>query len=318
MTTEITQERVIHVLLLGERVEEFRRVRELLQGQGNFHVHGARDAMSAAGLLAEGAYDAVLVDSEIWEDAGSILLEQMRRNECTTAVVVITNHEGAGGLGSKQGHGAHEVVRRETLDDGEQLSRRIAEAARRLHSTKRDTMLRWLVQDARADALTGLNNTHTFERLLAERCDDSKLSAVPVTLVLASVYGHAAIARTYGEQAGDELLRRAATCVSYCVRGNDFAARIGCDTFAVLIDGASVEVAQMVARRIVHRMHQENAEDGTRSAPIEVAFGIASGVAPAASDLIAAAMAQIETQRPAQDGPVPLMYSDDEDGPSVA
>ncbi len=312
MTTEITQERVVRVLLLGERIEEFRRVRELLQGQGDYHVHGARDALSAAELLADGTYDAVLVDSEIWEDSGTVLLEQMRLNECDAAVVVITEHDDSS---LRYTRGVHEVICRESLDSGEHLASRISEAVAQLRSNKRETMLRWLEQDARTDALTGLHNLHSFEELLAKRCRSSER---PVTLVLAAIYGHTSITQTYGEHAGNELLRRAASCLTFCIRGNDFAARFDTDTLAILLDGASVAVAQMVARRIVHRMHQENTLNGTRIAPIEVAFGIASGTSPAPADLIAAAMVQIETQRPDKDSPVPLIYAEDEDGPSVA
>lgn len=318
MTTDITQERVVRILLLGERLEEFRHVRELLHDQGDYHVHGARDALSAVELLAGGSYDAVLVDSEIWEESGTVLLERMNLHECNAAVVVITEHDGSGESNVRHVRGVHEVVCRESLDSGEQLASRIAEAVNQLNSNKRETMLRWLEQDARTDAMTGLHNLHSFEQLLAKRCEASGQSESPVTLVLASIYGHASITRTYGEQAGTELLRRAAACLTFCIRGNDFAARLDKDTLAILLDGASVEVAQMVSRRIVHRMHQENTRNGALNAPIEVAFGIASGIAPAPADLIAAALAQIKSQRPERDSPIPFVYTADEDGPSVA
>ena len=319
MTTGLPQERVLRVLLLGERIEEFRRVRELLHDQGSFHVHGARDTAQAADLMTGERYDSVLVDSVVWENSGSELMEHMREHQPEAAIVVITDDEESGGGQSRSCvHREHSVVGRESLNNGEHLARRIIDSVKQIHSNKRETILRWLEQDARSDALTGLQNRHAFDQRLAELCDASKDSGDFVTVVLASACGRDAIVDTYGASAGDDLVRRTATCVSWCIRGNDFAARFDDDTIAVLLDGADVNVAQMVARRIVHRIHQENASTGMRSAPIEAAFGIASGASPAPADLVAAAMAHIETQKATQAPPVPLLYNDDEDDPSVA
>jgi len=179
-------------------------------------------------------------------------------------------------------------------------------------------MLRWLEQDARTDTLTGLHNRHAFDEEIASRCEASKTTGDPVTLVVASVVGRAEIAKTYGDEAGDELLRRTSTCVTWCIRGNDFAARVDPDTVAVLLAGADINVGQMVARRIVHRMHQGNADAGMRAAPIDSIFGIASRSASNPDDLVAAAMTQVETQRSELESPVPFVLADDEDGPSVA
>ncbi len=125
MTTETAQSRVLRVLLLGERVEEFRHVRELLHDQGDFHVHGARDAADAKNLMAGATYDTVLVDAEIWEESGSALLESLREHQPDTAIVVITEDESTD---ERRIRGAHEVVRRQALQSGEQLALRIAEA----------------------------------------------------------------------------------------------------------------------------------------------------------------------------------------------
>ena len=316
MTTETSAAaRVIRVLLLAERVEEFRRVREILHDEGDFHVHGARDADHAASLLTGGEYDTVLVDSGVWEDDGSSLIGLVRRHQPDAAIVVITEDEN---IDTSQPHGIHEAVRRETLGDGAHLARRITAAVDKIHSKRRETMLRWLEQDARTDRLTGLYNRHAFDEELAQRCQQSDEENQPVTLVLASLNGRDVVEETYGRQTSDELVRRAAGCVTWCIRGDDYAARIDRDTMAILLNGADINIAQVVARRIVHRMYQENSANELRSAPIEAVFGIASGVGPTPTDLVSAAMTQVNAQRDVRERPVPFLYMDEEDGPSVA
>jgi diguanylate cyclase (GGDEF)-like protein/PAS domain S-box-containing protein len=85
------------------------------------------------------------------------------------------------------------------------------------------------------DMLTGLPN----RTLLAERMrlaiDESNASGRPAALLLLDLDRFKVINDTRGHQTGDMLLRQVAERISVAVGGNGFAARIGGDEFAIVL-----------------------------------------------------------------------------------
>ena len=55
---------------------------------------------------------------------------------------------------------------------------------------------------------------------------------------------------SWGHQTGDQVLRLLASCLSENVKGRDTAARYGGEEFAVLLRGAPLEAATMLANQI--------------------------------------------------------------------
>ena len=57
---------IVRVLVVDEPVEAVRTIRESLQPNGDFHVHGARTLSDARELLKSGAFDIALVNDLTW------------------------------------------------------------------------------------------------------------------------------------------------------------------------------------------------------------------------------------------------------------
>jgi diguanylate cyclase (GGDEF)-like protein len=108
--------------------------------------------------------------------------------------------------------------------------------------------------EARRDVLTGAANRLAWDEALAAA---SNRSGRPVSIVQIDCRGLKRANDTYGHQAGDRLLRRAAEIASAAVRADDLVARIGGDEFAILLRNADEFVARDIVKRIEQAVDSE-------------------------------------------------------------
>jgi len=310
--------RVLRVLLLEPSVKDARRVRALLSGQPEFRVSAARSLDEANSLLADGSFDAALIESHLWAEEGAALLQTIREHRPDVAIVVMTSGENEREALPALKLGAHDFVSKRNLD-GEQLAARILVAVEESRSLRRrDTMVRWLEREARTDHLTGFYNRRTFDDRLHEVCATARETERPVTLILVNLVGTRQVNEAHGHDVGDLLIRRAAQAIARCLRAVDFVARVGGDDFGIIVPDGDIELGRRIARRIAHEIERMNVEEWPNDVPVSVIFGVASGVAPDAAKLFMAADQQLSgvpgirpllAHFPRRDGP---------DGPSVA
>lgn len=94
-----------------------------------------------------------------------------------------------------------------------------------------------------------------------------------------------------GHQAGDAVLRAASERIAGCLRTGDQVGRMGGDEFAVLIIGATVEVATTVADRILSSFRASRLKTSWGEIELSCSVGVAwySGTGPLSSNAIMAA-----------------------------
>lgn len=110
-----------------------------------------------------------------------------------------------------------------------------------------------VAQTARTDTLTQVSNRRHLDEVLAQVWAHSQAQQVSLGLLLLDVDQFKAYNDLYGHPAGDAALRAVAQCMSSCLRkGGDVVARWGGEEFAVVMSGASLDAAQMLAERIRH------------------------------------------------------------------
>jgi diguanylate cyclase (GGDEF)-like protein/PAS domain S-box-containing protein len=123
-----------------------------------------------------------------------------------------------------------------------------------------------LRHDSTHDALTGLYNRAFFDEEL-ERFNQSE--KFPLSVVMADVNGLKTVNDTLGHEAGDELIRLAASIILRAFRAEDVVARIGGDEIAVLLPATDSTVAEEVVGRI---KRCPEIADGA----VSIAFGVAT------------------------------------------
>ena len=103
---------------------------------------------------------------------------------------------------------------------------------------------------AETDALTGVSNRRALDRALeslAKTEDPGRMVAV----LFIDVDEFKQVNDSFGHVVGDTMLQGVAQAIASNSRGDDVVARIGGDEFAVLLPGATTEIAERAARRII-------------------------------------------------------------------
>ena len=302
---------IVRVLVVDEAVDAVRQIRDSLQVNGDFHVHGARTLDDARELLRSGAFDIALVNDLSWR---SPAFRNFQGRPGDTAIVLVSpdlrpSAESMVGIVAGVDAGRlREPSYLATILAGVYEDHR----ARR----RRETMARWLERESEADRLTGLRNRHFFMQHLA--LITSNAQGLPTSVIVANVVGTSSVNQAYGLEAGDDMLRRAASVVAHCVRAGDIAARIDGDDFAIAIERCDIDLARRIARRITHAIERLNASDWADEIPVSLSFGVASGKGCSAEALLITARGLI-ADGPGAHSPFYLVQQRrDDDGPDVA
>ncbi|MEX0696908.1 MAG: GGDEF domain-containing protein [Dongiaceae bacterium] len=138
-----------------------------------------------------------------------------------------------------------------------------------------------LIRAARTDTLTGAVSRGAFfergQRLLL-RCRDSK---TPLSLIVFDLDHFKTINDTYGHHTGDHVLTAFADVVRSVLRPNDLFGRHGGEEFAVVLPGAGVEAAYVIAERIRRAFADRTTAVGGNSIGATVSAGVAVAAAGA-------------------------------------
>lgn len=105
-------------------------------------------------------------------------------------------------------------------------------------------------QGARLDPLTGIANRKSFEERFAHEIAQKPRAALAMVMLLWDLDNFKLINDSYGHRAGDRVLQSVAACFMAAVRGNDFVARIGGEEFVMLLSGAKLQQAMLVANQV--------------------------------------------------------------------
>jgi diguanylate cyclase (GGDEF)-like protein len=140
---------------------------------------------------------------------------------------------------------------------------------------------------ARADQVTGLHNRRYFETALQAEVQRARRQRQPLALLIVDIDDFKQVNDSRGHLAGDRVLREMSGIMRQSVRIFDTCARFGGEEFAILMPGATQDVAVRVAERVCRRIEAHYRAD---SLPLTVSIG-AAGLRPEdeTEDLVARA-----------------------------
>jgi diguanylate cyclase (GGDEF)-like protein len=135
------------------------------------------------------------------------------------------------------------------------LSRRIESGMRMLAAEAaialdRARLLSQLQAVARTDDLTGLPNRRAWEEELPRELARAARDSRPVCVAMLDLDRFKRFNDDRGHQAGDRLLKQAASAWASQLRSSDMLARYGGEEFSLLLPGCSLEGAQALVQRL--------------------------------------------------------------------
>ncbi len=164
--------------------------------------------------------------------------------------------------------------------DGQQLLRvgggESADARRPVVSQVPQRAAEHVSSDARIDGLTGLPNRRAFSEQLRTEIGQST-AADDLSLLLLDVDQLEKINQRFGHTLGDVMLRAVSQILRTATTSGTFAARFEGATFAVLLAGAGIETAVLIAERLRMAMSLCRLRAGAN----ELRFTVSTGVSAA-------------------------------------
>jgi diguanylate cyclase (GGDEF)-like protein len=129
---------------------------------------------------------------------------------------------------------------------------------------------------AQTDALTGLFNVRRFNEIWQREHAACERDQKPYALLMIDMDKLKDINDDFGHDGGNSALMLVAQCLQRSIRGTDFAARFGGDEFAVLLPGASPDVAEAVVKRVRHNVYKTTLDLRSRMIRCSVSIGVAN------------------------------------------
>jgi diguanylate cyclase (GGDEF)-like protein len=127
---------------------------------------------------------------------------------------------------------------------------------------------------AQTDALTGLYNVRMFNEVWQREHGSAERDRGVYALMMIDMDKLKDINDTFGHEAGNSAITLVAQCLQRSIRATDYAARFGGDEFAVLLPGASPEVAEAVLKRVRHNVYKTTLDLRSRMIRCSVSIGI--------------------------------------------
>ena len=134
-----------------------------------------------------------------------------------------------------------------------------------------------LAQQASTDALTGLPNRRSFMQRLNDLYDVAVATRASTGVVMMVDIDHfKRVNDTYGHAVGDVVLEHIARIMLSAVRGNDMAARLGGEEFAILLPYTGLAPSLEIAERVRQSVEESTVDTGGHSIRITVSLGLSA------------------------------------------
>ncbi|WAH98507.1 GGDEF domain-containing protein [Arthrobacter sp. MMS18-M83] len=136
-----------------------------------------------------------------------------------------------------------------------------------------EQLINGLNERATRDGLTGLLNRIAFMELATQEIKRLHTAGSVSTLILADLDHFKALNDSHGHAAGDAAIQAFAAACQASVRHTDLVGRYGGEEFTILLPGADVESAEIIAGEISRRLASAKTPDGITFPT--VSYGIA-------------------------------------------
>ena len=139
-------------------------------------------------------------------------------------------------------------------------------------------LVRMLKEQARIDALTGLNNRAALDDAIAAAAAAHERTGAPASLLMVDIDHFKGINDSYGHGVGDEVLRAIGQVVRHTCRPYDTPCRFGGDEFAVVFGQVEGDDADAAANRLLAEVHKIEVAAGDGTLRFTVSAGLVTTI----------------------------------------
>ena len=245
-TANVTGSRV---LLVDDDAQQSSKMVEKLSEV--YHVELAHDADFAIERGAQGAFDVILVSTQMNGTEGLRLASHLKSREETRHVplIIMVNESRTQTMLKALELGINDYLLL-PLDTNEMMARVKTQIRRKKYQDALRATYERTVSRSITDALTSLYNRHFMDMHLENLVKQSNKHGKPMTMMLIDVDHFKPVNDTYGHDVGDQVLRGLSGIIVRSIRTADMAARFGGEEFVVLLPETDLLSASVVTDRI--------------------------------------------------------------------
>jgi diguanylate cyclase (GGDEF)-like protein len=186
-----------------------------------------------------------------------------------------------------------DALLRDTNEAMSELSRNYAEVVSKLEAliAEKEQLVKALkgaeekyANVALTDATSGLPNGRAFRDSLKRDLARADRSRTHIGLVLLEIDSFKQLTELAGTTAVDQVLAVVAEVMWSCVRVSDVLARVGPDSFAMLLPSTSLQGTLIVAERACKRLRESALNTASGSFHVTVSVGVAATMGPHCRD----------------------------------
>ena len=252
------------VLIVDDEPDTQELIRKLLQFEG-FEVVTASTGEEGVKRAEEEHPEVVLIDISLSGVDGNEALKRIKKIKPFPSVIMLTAFATVDNAIQALKEGASDFVKKPFEND--HLIHIVHQSLDKYRTVREKELLEEEVQRLSiTDDLTGLYNHRHFYKTLESELARLKRQKTSLSLLMFDLDNFKRYNDRYGHLEGDKVLKKIGEIVNRLIRSNvDSGYRYGGDEFAVLLIGASIDQALVIAERIRSSIEQAGFQDITVS-----------------------------------------------------
>ena len=252
------------VLIVDDEPDTQELIRKLLQFEG-FEVVTASTGEEGVKRAEEEHPEVVLIDISLSGVDGNEALKRIKKIKPFPSVIMLTAFATVDNAIQALKEGASDFVKKPFEND--HLIHIVHQSLDKYRTVREKELLEEEVQRLSiTDDLTGLYNHRHFYKTLESELARLKRQKTSLSLLMFDLDNFKRYNDRYGHLEGDKVLKKIGEIVNRSIRSNvDSGYRYGGDEFAVLLIGASIDQALVIAERIRSSIEQAGFQDITVS-----------------------------------------------------
>jgi len=252
------------ILIVDDEPDTLEIIRKLLQFEG-FEILTASSGEEAVRRVTEEFPEVVLMDISLPGIDGNEALRRINKVDPFPSVIMLTAYATVDNAIQALKEGASDFVKKPFEND--HLIHIVHQSLEKYRTLREKERLEEEVRRlSLTDDLTGLYNYRHFYKTLEAELTRLKRQKTTLSLVMFDLDNFKQYNDRFGHLEGDKVLRTIGEIVNHSIRSSvDSGYRYGGDEFAVLLIGASLDQALVIAERIRSSIEQSGFQDITVS-----------------------------------------------------
>lgn len=267
-------EKDINVLIIDDDVNLCENLKDILT-EDNYRITSVGTIANAKEKLTRKFYNVVLVDLKLPNGTGLELLNETKKINEETIVILFTGFASLESAVSALSEGAFAYIQKPLNMDELRITIKKALKMQKLSLDKK-SLLERLKDLSLKDPLTGLYNYRYLRERLSSEFKRAQRYLLPLSIIMVDMDYFKSINDIYGHRYGDVILKDIAQFLVNSARGNDVVVRYGGEEFLILLPDTNKDGVVTFGKRLLEALNEHIFDSKGRKIKLKASMGVSS------------------------------------------